>query len=52
MRQKDSLVSENSVLNKLAEKQQQKIEAAADAQRAISQQLVRLLTESNLVNLS
>ncbi|GJN91021.1 hypothetical protein Rhopal_004035-T1 [Rhodotorula paludigena] len=41
MRQKDSLVSENSVLNKLAEKQQQKIEVAADAQRAISQQLTQ-----------
>lgn len=42
MRQKDALASENTVLNKLAEKQQQKVEAANEIQRSLQAQLVRL----------
>lgn len=40
MRQKDALVSENTVLTKLAEKQQQKVESASEAQHSLSTQLV------------
>lgn len=39
MRQVDALKNENAVLNKLAEKQQQKVEAAAELHRSIAQQL-------------
>ncbi|GAA5830964.1 hypothetical protein JCM5353_004455 [Sporobolomyces roseus] len=39
MRQKDALVSENTVLTKLAEKQQQKVESASEAQHSLSTQL-------------
>ncbi|GAA5857751.1 hypothetical protein JCM8547_005970 [Rhodosporidiobolus lusitaniae] len=39
MRQKDALTNENAVLNKLAEKQQQKVEAANEVQRSLSAQL-------------
>lgn len=41
MRQKDALGGEAAVLQKLAEKQQQKIESQAEVQRALGQQLVR-----------
>lgn len=41
MRQKDALANENTVLNKLAEKQQQKVEAANEIQRSLQGQLVR-----------
>lgn len=40
MRQKDALTNENAVLNKLAERQQQKIEAANELQRSLAQQVV------------
>ncbi|CEQ41340.1 SPOSA6832_03051 [Sporobolomyces salmonicolor] len=43
MRQKDALVSENAVLTKLAEKQQQKVESSTEQQHSLGQQLVRHL---------
>lgn len=42
MRQKDSLVSENAVLTKLAERQQHKVETANEMQHNLSEQLVSL----------
>ncbi|GAA5936008.1 hypothetical protein JCM10213_002177 [Rhodosporidiobolus nylandii] len=39
MRQKDALSNENNVLTKLAEKQQQKVEAANELQRSLAGQL-------------
>ena len=43
MRQKDALASENTVLTKLAEKQQQKVESASEVQHSLSTQLVSIL---------
>ena len=42
MRQKDALANENAVLNKLVEKQQQKVEAANELQQSLTEQLVSL----------
>lgn len=43
MRQKDALTNENAMLNKLVEKQQQKVEAANEQQQLLTQQLVSRL---------
>ncbi|GAA6010279.1 hypothetical protein JCM11491_006245 [Sporobolomyces phaffii] len=48
MRQKDSLVSENAVLTKLAEKQQQKVETASETHHSLSQQLAAAEKEITL----
>ncbi|GAA6018504.1 hypothetical protein JCM10207_007199 [Rhodosporidiobolus poonsookiae] len=48
MRQKDALANENAVLTKLAEKQQQKVEAANEIQRSIAQQLTSAEKEISL----
>lgn len=46
MRQKDALANENAVLNKLVEKQQQKVEAANELQQSLTEQLVSAPTDS------
>ncbi|GAA5876334.1 hypothetical protein JCM16303_007103 [Sporobolomyces ruberrimus] len=48
MRQKDSLFSENQVLTKLAEKQQQKVETASEMHHSLSQQLAAAEKEITL----
>ncbi|BGP40652.1 E3 ubiquitin-protein ligase bre1 [Rhodotorula kratochvilovae] len=48
MRQKDALGGETAVLQKLAEKQQQKIESQAEVQRALSQQLAHAEKEISM----
>ncbi|GAA5987856.1 hypothetical protein JCM10908_007246 [Rhodotorula pacifica] len=48
MRQKDALMNENSVLNKLVEKQQQKVEAANELQQSLTQQLTSIEKEISL----
>ncbi|GAA6052195.1 hypothetical protein JCM3770_000790 [Rhodotorula araucariae] len=48
MRQKDALGGETAVLQKLAEKQQQKIESQAEVHRALSQQLAQAEKEISM----
>ncbi|GAA5879038.1 hypothetical protein JCM3774_004477 [Rhodotorula dairenensis] len=48
MRQKDALVNENAMLNKLVEKQQQKVEAANEQQQLLTQQLTQIEKEISL----
>ncbi|GAA6032403.1 hypothetical protein JCM8097_008157 [Rhodosporidiobolus ruineniae] len=48
MRQKDAIASENTVLTKLAEKQQQKVDAANEIHRSISGQLTAAEKEITL----
>ncbi|GAA5838520.1 hypothetical protein JCM3766R1_006001 [Sporobolomyces carnicolor] len=48
MRQKDSLVSENAVLTKLAERQQHKVETANEMQHSLSEQLAAAEKEITL----
>ncbi|GAA5960486.1 hypothetical protein JCM21900_000115, partial [Sporobolomyces salmonicolor] len=48
MRQKDALVSENAVLTKLAEKQQQKVESSTEQQHSLGQQLAAAEKEITL----
>ncbi|GAA5856425.1 hypothetical protein JCM9279_001716 [Rhodotorula babjevae] len=48
MRQKDALSGESAVLQKLAEKQQQKIESQAEVQRALGQQLAHAEKEISM----
>ncbi|GAA5865168.1 hypothetical protein JCM1840_003930 [Sporobolomyces johnsonii] len=48
MRQKDALVSENAVLTKLAEKQQQKVESTTEQQHSLGQQLTAAEKEITL----
>ncbi|GAA5911739.1 uncharacterized protein JCM6883_001252 [Sporobolomyces salmoneus] len=48
MRQKESLVSENAVLTKLAEKQQQKVETANEMHHSLSEQLAAAEKEITL----
>ncbi|GAA5931004.1 hypothetical protein JCM3775_000775 [Rhodotorula graminis] len=48
MRQKDALTGEAAVLQKLAEKQQQRIESQAEVQRALGQQLAHAEKEISM----
>ncbi|GAA5978816.1 hypothetical protein JCM5350_004831 [Sporobolomyces pararoseus] len=48
MRQKESLVNENAILTKLAEKQQQKVDSAAEMHHSLSEQLAAAEKEITL----
>ncbi|GAA5932035.1 E3 ubiquitin-protein ligase BRE1 [Sporobolomyces koalae] len=48
MRQKDALTNENTVLTKLAEKQQQKVESVSELQHSLTQQLTAAEKEITL----